>query len=280
MTKILKNREDIIAFKASLAGKKVAFVPTMGNLHDGHLSLMRIAQQQADSVIVSIFVNPTQFGENEDLDSYPRTFESDLQKMREQGVDAVFFPTPEVIYPYGSKSTLSILLPPEMTDILCGVDRPTHFQGVATVVAKLFQLVKPEVAVFGEKDFQQLAIIRRLACELFIDVEILGGRIIREANGLAMSSRNQYLSADEFERAGELSTTLQWCRQALLDGGDIDTVLAKGKEKLHNVGAKVEYLDFRDKDTLTPYPTLTRGVLLVAARIGSTRLIDNLRMES
>lgn len=278
MTKILKTIADVRQFQQDNLGKTIGLVPTMGNLHDGHLSLLKIAQSKADLSVVSIFVNPTQFAPDEDLDSYPRTFDADLEKLQAIGVDAVFFPTVDVIYPYGQSDTISIEMPKVMTNILCGVNRPTHFQGVATVVAKLLQIIRPNVAVFGEKDFQQLAIIRRLVAELFIDVEIIGGEIIREDSGLAMSSRNQYLSADERQKAMALSQTLRWCRDELLSGKITDNVLKKGKEKLRNTGFVVDYLDFRDMATLANNPTLENGILLVAARLGKTRLIDNLRM--
>ncbi len=278
MTKILKTIADVRQFQQDNLGKTIGFVPTMGNLHDGHLSLLKIAQTKADLSVASIFVNPTQFGPNEDLDSYPRTFEADLEKLQAIGVDAVFFPTVDVIYPYGQRDTISIEMPKAMTNILCGLNRPTHFQGVATVVAKLLQIIRPTVAVFGEKDFQQLAIIRRLVAELFIDVEIIGGEIVREDSGLAMSSRNQYLSVAERQTATALSQTLLWCRDELWAGENTDKVLKKGCEKLYNIGFKVDYLDFRDVTTLSSTPTLDNGILLVAARLGKTRLIDNLKM--
>lgn len=279
MTQILKTVADVRNFRDALNSKILGFVPTMGNLHDGHLSLMRIAQQHADVTLVSIFVNPTQFAPDEDLDAYPRTFEADLQKLQCIGVDAVFFPEEQVIYPHGRDSTLLIEMPAEMTDILCGLGRPTHFQGVATVVTKLFQIVSPDIAVFGEKDFQQLAIIRRLNEELFMHIEVLSGNIIREESGLALSSRNQYLSDEAREQATWLSKTLQMCRTRLLHGEPHQTVLADGRQTLNQQGIDVEYLDFRDTETLAQHPDdIKRGVLLVAGRIGSTRLIDNLRI--
>ncbi len=280
MTKIVKTRDDIKALKAEYSGKSIALVPTMGNLHEGHMSLMRIAKQHSEIVVVSIFVNPTQFGVNEDLDKYPRTFESDLEKMRSIGVDAVFFPDVETVYPHGSDSTLSILLPSEMTNILCGLGRPTHFQGVATIVAKLLQLIRPDVAVFGEKDFQQLAIVRRLVEELFVDTEIISGEIVRDSSGLALSSRNQYLSSEELIQARQLSATLRWCREQLREGKERAAVFQSGQERLVNVGVAVEYLEMRDVTTLAENPPLQRGILLIAARVGTTRLIDNLRIES
>lgn len=276
MTKILKTVDEVHAFIQENNDKRLGFVPTMGNLHDGHLSLMKIAQQHSDYVIASIFVNPTQFGENEDLDSYPRTFTEDLQQLSDTHVDAVFFPSETVIYPHGKNSTISIEMPTEMTQILCGLGRPTHFQGVATVVAKLFQIIRPDVAVFGKKDFQQLAIIRRLAEELFMDIKIIAGDIVREPSGLAMSSRNQYLSDDEKQTATWLSKTLATIRQDLLAGVAVSTAIEKGKQLLQEKNIDVAYLDFRDRLTLKENPTLKQGVLLIAAKVGKTRLIDNL----
>ncbi|MBS9778036.1 MAG: pantoate--beta-alanine ligase [Gammaproteobacteria bacterium] len=279
MTKILKTRKDLNDFKHSLGSNDIGFVPTMGNLHAGHISLIKIAKKHSKHVIVSIFVNPTQFGENEDLNTYPRTFEADFEKMQSEGVDAVFFPDVATIYPHGNESTLSIHLPCEMTNILCGIDRPTHFQGVATVVAKLLLLIKPNIAVFGEKDYQQLAIIKRLVAELFIDTSIIAGDIVREDSGLAMSSRNQYLSLSERKQAYELSKTLSWCKSQLLSNTSIEDVLNCGKEMLTNVGVGVEYLELRDTETLASRPSLEKGILLVAAKVGTTRLIDNLRIK-
>lgn len=279
MTQILTTIEAVKAFQAAHSGKTLGFVPTMGNLHDGHLSLMNIARTRADVVIASIFVNPTQFAPNEDLDSYPRTFEADLEKLKANNVEAVFYPQETTLYPYGKDRTLTIELPDGMTNILCGLDRPTHFQGVAIVVAKLFQIIRPHVAIFGEKDFQQLAIIRRLATELFMDIDIIGAPIVREASGLAMSSRNQYLSSEEREQATWLSKTLIHCREQLLAGESTNQTLTTAKQQLAKQAINVEYLDCRDIETLSENPDIKRGVLLIAARIGKTRLIDNLRIQ-
>lgn len=278
MTDILRSVADVRAFQQVLGKKTLALVPTMGNLHDGHLSLIRLAQSHCSAVMVSIFVNPTQFAPNEDLDSYPRTFAKDMDKLQTAGVDAVFYPEISTLYPLGSENTIRIEMPAAMTQILCGLSRPTHFQGVATVVTKLLQIIRPNVAVFGEKDFQQLAIIRRLVSELFIETEVVGGKIIREANGLAMSSRNQYLSADQRLLAGQLSKTLQESRQRLLAGDMPDSVLTEAKQRLTTMGIEVEYLDFRDSLTLESTPIIDSGILLIAARLGKTRLIDNLRI--
>lgn len=278
MTKILNTVKSVRTFHNAIKPKKWALVPTMGNLHDGHLSLLNIAKANADIVIASIFVNPTQFGVGEDLDAYPRTFDADLEKLKKMGVDAVFYPDIQTMYPHGVDDTISLKMPANMTNILCGLDRPTHFQGVATVVAKLFQIVHPDVAVFGEKDFQQLAIIRRLNQELYMNINIIGADIIREDSGLAMSSRNQYLSDEERQRTTWLSKTLRQSRERLLAGDKPDAVLADGKAQLTDNGIEFEYFDFRDMETLVENPALERGILLVAGRIGKTRLIDNLRL--
>lgn len=278
MTKILKTLAEVRDFHQNLDGKTLGLVPTMGNLHDGHLSLLQIAKENAEVTMASIFVNPTQFGENEDLSAYPRTFDDDLQKLQSISVDAVFFPDERVIYPHGKSSTLSIEMPTEMLHILCAINRPTHFQGVATVVAKLFQIVRPNIAVFGEKDFQQFALIRRLNEELFMNVSLLSGEIIREADGLAMSSRNQYLNDDERKRAVWLSKTLHECREQLLSGVPLAEVISTGIQNLTNQNIHVEYLDFRDVETLAEHPVVKRGLFLVAGRLGKTRLIDNLRI--
>lgn len=278
MTEILRTVKAVRTYHRNIKPKKWALVPTMGNLHDGHLSLIKIAQAHADVVIVSIFVNPTQFGVDEDLDAYPRTFEADLAQLKKLGVEAVFYPQIKAMYPHGVDNTLSINLPAQMTQILCGISRPTHFQGMATVVAKLFQIVHPDVAVFGEKDYQQLALIRRLNQELYMNINILSGETIREPSGLALSSRNQYLSADEYQRATWLAKTLRNCRQRLLAGDCPQAVIADGKTTLAAQGIDVEYLELRDIDTLVENPTLARGILLLAGRLGKTRLIDNLRL--
>lgn len=278
MTDILTTVKSVRAYHHAIKPKKWALVPTMGNLHDGHLSLLNIAKANADVVIASIFVNPTQFGVGEDLAAYPRTFEDDLKKLQDLGIDAVFYPEISAMYPYGAENTISLNIPPQMTTILCGVQRPTHFQGVATVVAKLFQIVHPDIAVFGEKDFQQLAIIRRLNKELYMNIKILGGDIIREDSGLALSSRNQYLNTKERSRAAGLSKTLRDCRERLLQGQAPAQVLTHGKMALSAQQIDVEYLEFRDIDTLAEQPEFNRGILLIAAKLGKTRLIDNLRI--
>lgn len=280
MTTILTNRDELQKFRRQQNGKILGLVPTMGNLHAGHISLIHLAQKKADTVIVSIFVNPTQFAPDEDLGTYPRTFEQDLQKLRDHGVAAVFFPDEHSLYPHGSDDTISIVPPKAMTQTLCGIERPNFFQGVATVVAKLFQLVQPDIAVFGEKDFQQLAIIRRLNEELFLGIKIYASATVREASGLAMSSRNQYLSPEEQKQAAYLYKALQDCRQRLLNGESLDTSLSAAHNMLTEQGISVEYLSCRNVNTLSETTKIDQAILLVAARLGKARLIDNLRITA
>lgn len=253
------------------AGRPVVLVPTMGALHAGHLALVRAAQQLPRAlVVVSVFVNPLQFAEGEDLDSYPRTLDSDVEKLTAAGVDAVFAPSPREMYPNGPRSTV---LPGEAGRILEGEHRPTHFAGVLTVVAKLFQITHCSHAFFGEKDYQQLVLIRQMVADLNLDVRVVGVPTVREADGLAMSSRNRYLSADDRELATTINAALvagtfaaKGGRQAVVDAAA--AVLAERPE------ISVDYLELRSGDLGEP-PAEGPGRLLVAARIGSTRLIDN-----
>lgn len=258
-----------------MEGKRIAFVPTMGFLHDGHLSLMREAKRHADVLVTSIFVNPAQFGPTEDLDSYPRALESDLAKSREAGVDVVFTPTNDQIYPPGYETYVQLETLPNH---LCGLSRPVFFRGVTTVVTKLFNIVKPHVAVFGEKDFQQLAIIRRMVKDLNMEVDILGGAIVREADGLAMSSRNSYLSAEERTEALRLSQALTTAAKQVA-GGETDTAALRTVAEDHINAcpmASIDYISLCDPDTLEEVSTITGPTLMaLAVFIGKTRLIDN-----
>jgi len=256
----------------------LGFVPTMGSLHGGHLSLIELARQQNDRVVVSIFVNPLQFGPNEDLAAYPRNLERDCELCQQAGADVVFAPTPEAMGIGESNQTL--VIPPEsMTSVLCGQTRVGHFQGVATIVTKLFNIVKPDRAYFGQKDAQQLAIIRQLVKDLNLGVEIIGSPTVREASGLAMSSRNQYLSEQEREQASVLYRGLKSAEQAFKNGdrtreGLIGAFKAIA-QTLPNV--QIEYADLVDPQTLDPLQTIAfEGLLSVAAKVGSTRLIDNM----
>lgn len=254
----------------------VALVPTMGNLHQGHLSLVKKAQQHADVVVVSIFVNPLQFGPNEDLDNYPRTLEADCRALEELGVDAVFTPQAEDVYPRGLAQQTRIEVP-EISDILCGASRPGHFMGVATIVCKLFNMVQPDVAVFGEKDYQQLQVIRLMTQDLSLPITILGVPIARADNGLALSSRNGYLSEQQLATATTIYQTLQSSAAALKLSTDFSQVVSKAKEQLADAGFEVDYVEIRNADDLQPAQTNDpQWVILIAAKIGTTRLIDNL----
>ena len=256
------------------AGASIGFVPTMGALHEGHLSLVDRARQAADRVVASIFVNPTQFGPNEDLDAYPRPLACDARLLAERRCDLLFAPPVGEIYPPGFATSISV---GGVTDGLCGADRPGHFDGVATVVCKLFNQVTPDIAVFGEKDYQQLLTLKRLVRDLDMPVEIIGAPIVREASGLALSSRNQYLSADQRRIAAALSQTLRQTAKRLTGGADIASQCAAGAAALLAAGFNsVDYLELRDADTLEPISALARPArLLAASRLGSTRLIDN-----
>ncbi|MCP1726200.1 pantoate--beta-alanine ligase [Natronospira proteinivora] len=254
----------------------VGFVPTMGNLHAGHLALVSDAQARADRVVVSIFVNPMQFGPGEDLDSYPRTLRDDQARLLDAGVDLLFAPRVETVYPRGEAHTSAVIVPDGLTDILCGASRPGHFRGVATVVAKLFNMVQPDLAVFGEKDLQQLRVIQRMAEDLDLPVRVHGSPTMREADGLATSSRNQYLSEAERRRAPILHQTLQQVAEIVSrDRGAIETALHEGRQALEKAGFQVDYLEVRDWESLGP-PGQGPLVVLGAAWLGQARLIDNL----
>lgn len=258
------------------AGLRIAFVPTMGNLHAGHQSLVRLARRHADRVVVSVFVNPTQFGPNEDFSRYPRTPEADAAGLEAAGCDLLWQPSVEVMYPHGTPAAVQIQVP-GVTEVLEGAHRPGHFDGVATVVTRLFNQVQPDVAVFGRKDYQQLAVIRYLVADLAFPVEIVAGETLREADGLAMSSRNQYLTVDERPRAAEIHRCLQWMRQAVLSGTARSEVEADAARRLTDAGFAVDYAAVRDAGL--GLPTEAEGgprVALIAARLGRTRLIDNL----
>jgi len=252
----------------------VALVPTMGALHDGHLSLVRMAKEKADRVVVSIFVNPSQFAPNEDFDSYPREREKDLEKLSGLGVDLVFAPPREEVYPQGFATRVIV---EGLTEGLCGASRPHFFGGVATVVAKLLNQCRAHYAIFGEKDYQQLLVIRRMARDLDIDTQILGGAIVREPDGLAMSSRNAYLSPEEREIAPLLHETLSQAATALASGTKTEAVIPEGLETLSRAGFRVDYFEVRDGETLQPVKDEADSAARVfgAVFLGKTRLIDN-----
>jgi len=259
---------------AKAAGQEVALVPTMGYLHRGHLDLVRRARELAGYCVVSIFVNPTQFGPAEDLEKYPRDLARDAELCRGAGVDAVFAPAVDEMYPEGFQTHVTV---DEVSQPLCGARRPGHFRGVATVVAKLFGAVEPDVAVFGEKDYQQLQVIRRMVRDLNMAVRIEGVPTVREPDGLALSSRNVYLKGDERERALALSRALQRA-QDMVSAGETrpEPVLAEVGELLREADARVDYAELRDPTTLAPVVQIApRALLALAAFVGNTRLIDN-----
>ncbi|OBG88153.1 pantoate--beta-alanine ligase [Mycobacterium sp. E802] len=268
---------DVSAVTRALrtSGRRITLVPTMGALHDGHLTLIRAAKRVPGAVVVvSIFVNPLQFGAGEDLDAYPRTLDDDLAALRAEGVDIAFTPTASAMYPDGPRTSVQ---PGPVGDELEGASRPGHFAGVLTVVLKLLQIVRPDRAFFGEKDYQQLALIRQMVTDLNVDVQIVGVPIVRESDGLAMSSRNQYLDADEREQAGALSAALLAGKYAAA-GGALAAIEA-ARAVLDEVPAiDVDYLEVRDA-LLGPAPAEGQARLLVAARLGRTRLLDNISVD-
>ncbi len=268
----------VAELRARLANETViAFVPTMGNLHEGHLDLMRLAREHGSCVVASIFVNPLQFGPGEDFDKYPRTLEADCVKL--QGLaDVVFAPPVSEMYP--EKQTVFVEPPPIAND-LCGASRPGHFRGMATVVLKLLNIVQPQVALFGKKDYQQLHVIRQMVAQMNLPVRIVGGETVRAADGLALSSRNQYLN--ETERAGAmvLYQTLRGMRQAILQGvRDFERLQQQAVETLAARGWLVDYVAVRNQSDLLPASTTEGGlVILAAARLGATRLLDNIEVS-
>lgn len=262
------------------AGARVSFVPTMGNLHAGHFSLVELARTHADKIVASVFVNPTQFGPSEDFASYPRTLDADRAGLAAHGCDALFAPGVEEMYPFGAAASVRVEVP-QITQTLEGELRPGHFAGVATVVTKLFNLVQPDVAVFGRKDYQQLLVIRRLAEDLRLPIEIVAAPTRREANGLAMSSRNQYLSAEERDRAAIIYRTLCAMREQLHAGRAVAEIEADARAALEAVATSPDYATIRrGSDLAVPDPSERRGLIaLIATRLGRARLIDNLLLD-
>lgn len=261
------------------AGETVALVPTMGALHEGHLSLIRRAKELAGRVVVSVFVNPTQFGPDEDLDAYPRDQEGDRAKIASAGGDAVYMPDVAEMYPEGFQTVIDV---PEVAKGLCGDARPGHFRGVATVVTKLLMQAQPDVAVFGEKDYQQLMVIKRLVRDLDIPVQIVGAPVVREPDGLAMSSRNAYLSADERGRATQIYRSLSAAAREIAAGTPARGLCARVRDELSDVGfGRIDYLEVRDAETLERIDgQVTRPArIFAAAFLGKTRLIDNVPID-
>jgi pantoate--beta-alanine ligase len=278
--KILQNINEMRAAVRAACGenRRLGFVPTMGALHDGHLSLVRAAKRQTDVVAVSIFVNPTQFGPNEDFAKYPRTFEGDCELLKNEGVDLLFAPSAEEMYPKGAVTWVTV---EGLSDKLCGRSRPGHFRGVTTVVSKLFHIVEPDAAFFGQKDAVQLVLIRRMVRDLNMPVEIIGCPIVREADGLAMSSRNAYLSTEERESALALSHSLQEIKKRFEEGErDSGKLISAGIEIFRREpSARLDYLEIVDAETLDAVPSMTGNALVaVAAYVGTTRLIDNVML--
>jgi pantoate--beta-alanine ligase len=269
-------RQTVGAWQAN--GETVALVPTMGALHAGHLSLVEEARRRCDRVVVSIFVNPTQFGVQEDLTAYPRDQAADLARLKALGVDLAYLPDASEMYRPGASTEVRVGGP---GDGLCADFRPVHFTGVATVVAKLLLQCLPEIAIFGEKDYQQLLVIRRLAIDLDIPVEIVGVATMREADGLAMSSRNVYLSADVRAVAGRLNRVMSGTIEALIGGVPVAEALNQGRNELEAAGFEaIDYYDLRDGETLAPLATLEKPArLLAAVHVGGCRLIDNIAVE-
>ena len=277
--KIEALREQVAAWRA--AGERIAFVPTMGNLHAGHFALVELARRHAQRVVTSVFVNPTQFGPNEDFSRYPRTPEADARGLVVAGCDLLFLPTVEQMYPFGAGHCVQVRVP-GLTAELDGAARPGHFDGVATVVLRLFNMVQPDVAVFGRKDFQQLRVIQYMVRELSLPITILPAAIQREADGLALSSRNQYLSAEERAIAPQIHRTLLAMRSAWQQGQPLSAIEQDAVAQLDEAGFDVDYAQLRrSHDLATPQQGERDGlVALVAARLGRTRLIDNLEFDA
>lgn len=258
------------------AGKRIGLVPTMGNLHDAHLELVKIAQRNCDIVVTSIFVNPLQFGLNEDWDKYPRTLEADTAKLNSVQCDYLFCPSDTEIYPNGMVEQTRVVVP-TMTDVLCGASRPGHFEGVTTVVTKLFNIVQPDEAVFGAKDYQQLAVIRRMVQDLCLPVTITAGEIVREADGLAMSSRNGFITANERPRVAQLQRSLNWIKEKIEAGDrDFPALIAAASAQIVAAGFKVDYVSICNSETLDMAAHDDQMITILGAMYTQgARLIDN-----
>ncbi len=262
-------------------GKTIGFVPTMGNLHDAHIELVKQAQQTNDVVVCSIFVNGLQFGLNEDWDKYPRTFEADCARLREAGCDVLFHPDDKEMYPNGLDSQTKVICP-ALTDVLCGASRPGHFEGVTTVVTKLFNIVQPHEAIFGAKDFQQLAVVRRMVEDLCIPVKITAAPIHRDEDGLAMSSRNGYLTPSERPRANQLYKSLSWIVSKIeAENRDFSALEAEAKQQIEAAGFKTDYISICNSKTLEPAAVDDSEITVLGAMYTSAaRLIDNISVDA
>ncbi len=271
-------RQRLRAWRSS--GDRIALVPTMGNLHAGHLALVERARELADRVVVSLFVNPTQFGAGEDFSSYPRTFQQDVESLTQAETDLLFAPEVKTLYPGGADGG-SYVEVPQLSEVLCGASRPGHFRGVATVVCKLFNVVQPEIALFGEKDYQQLLVIRRMTRDLCFPIEIVGVPTVRDDDGLALSSRNAYLTEEQRRKAPLLYRLLTRCRERILAGErDYAALGEEARQELRAGGFEPDYFEIRNAADLTvPDPAERRLVILAAARLGRARLIDNVTLS-
>jgi len=280
--KVAKTIESVrrLVKAARIAGRKIGFVPTMGALHIGHISLIEAAKKNCDFVVVSIFVNPTQFGPNEDFTKYPRPIEADLNICRKAGVDVIFAPTPQEMYP---AENLTLVEVEKISEPLCGKFRPGHFRGVATVCAKLFNIVLPDVAYFGQKDAQQAIVIKRMVADLNMPLKIVVCPTVREKTGLAMSSRNQYLTPQQKKDAAYIYKSLQKCRQMIKQGGrDTKKIIAEMRKVLKQIpSVEIQYVSIVDAETLQNIDKVADKILVaVAVKVGSTRLIDNILTEA
>ncbi|KWS24754.1 pantoate--beta-alanine ligase [Pseudomonas syringae] len=277
----VKTVQDLRAAvaRARSEGKRIALTPTMGNLHSGHAALVTKAAQRADFVVATIFVNPLQFGPNEDLATYPRTLAADQEKLLQAGCNLLFTPSVEEMYPHGMADQTLVSVP-HLSQGLCGASRPGHFEGVATVVSKLFNMVQPDLAIFGEKDFQQLAVIRAMVRDLNMPIQIIGEPTVRADDGLALSSRNGYLSDAQRAAAPALYQAIRQTADVISAGEqDFDALLASKKQQLEAAGFRIDYLEIRDATSLRPATADNREVVILAAAfLGKTRLIDNLHL--
>ncbi len=275
----IKEMQEVSS-KLRQEGKSIGFVPTMGALHEGHLSLVRMARKDNDIVVVSVFVNPTQFGPNEDFEKYPRDFEGDRKKLEKENVDIVFYPHADEMYPPNYKTYVEV---EDITTRLCGAFRPGHFRGVTTVVTKLFNIVKPARAYFGKKDYQQYKVIKRMVEDLNMDIEIIPGEIVRDPDGLAMSSRNQYLSPEERKDALALYKSLQLAKELIQKGERDPKKIKEAMVKFikgHKHVKKIDYVEIVDPEKLLPVDEIKDGTLIaLAVWVGDTRLIDNMEVK-